>query len=465
MSKIFTTAQDPITTEIFMKSQTLKKQGKTLVDDAWEKLFEKYDILRKVEEDGVFYISADQIKEFKEPRLMSKFDSSQQLPTAFKNAGINILPVSRSGYVLGKFKLYQEFPNFSEDEVQIKRVIMPYYETLRANSISSESSAINALLICNILEDFLGGKNYVNTFNGRRGTCTFDFKVDSEELGPIDISVDRAQCEIDAGLENNKSVVIIEAKNVILPDFHIRQLYYPFRTVLEEVTKPIRLVYSVYSNHIFRLYEYRFKEYDNYSSLEFVRQKFYSIEDPHITSDDLSDVIEKTNVLYDDNRTQITTEPPFVQANNFERVISMLECLRGDGMTKLEIADYMQFDERQADYYYNAGRYLGLFETANGYDDEGNVVIKRVLTRRGKEIYNMCYKDRQLALVNAILEHKIFYTLFKDCLDTGIPQEKVVTNLILEYGITKSPVTAKRRASSVIRWLKWIMQLTKFRAV
>ena len=35
-----------------------------LNDTAWQKLFEKYDILRRVEQDGFFTISAAQIKEF-----------------------------------------------------------------------------------------------------------------------------------------------------------------------------------------------------------------------------------------------------------------------------------------------------------------------------------------------------------------------------------------------------------------
>ena len=38
------------------------------VNEAWEKLFEKYDILNKIQNDGAFFITAKQIKEFKEPR-------------------------------------------------------------------------------------------------------------------------------------------------------------------------------------------------------------------------------------------------------------------------------------------------------------------------------------------------------------------------------------------------------------
>ena len=54
------------------------------------------------------------------------------------------------------------------------------------------------------------------------------------------------------------------------------------------------------------------------------------------------------------------TKIPFIQANSMERVISLLENLYENPMTSQQIAELMDFDIRQSDYYYNAGRYLGL---------------------------------------------------------------------------------------------------------
>ncbi|WP_434325735.1 DUF6997 domain-containing protein [Mycoplasma leachii] len=68
------------------------------------------------------------------------------------------------------------------------------------------------------------------------------------------IEVNNSQCEIDAGLENKKSLVILEAKLSSDPDFNIRQLYYPFRLWSNKVEKPIRLVFINYFNQIFRLF-------------------------------------------------------------------------------------------------------------------------------------------------------------------------------------------------------------------
>ena len=41
-------------------------------NEAWEKLIDKYDILDRVDKEGIFHIKSSAIKEFKEPRLMAK---------------------------------------------------------------------------------------------------------------------------------------------------------------------------------------------------------------------------------------------------------------------------------------------------------------------------------------------------------------------------------------------------------
>ena len=55
----------------------------SLIDDKWRILFDKYRIEREIEKHGRFYITADQIREVKEPRLMTKFDTRESLPLEF----------------------------------------------------------------------------------------------------------------------------------------------------------------------------------------------------------------------------------------------------------------------------------------------------------------------------------------------------------------------------------------------
>ena len=46
-------------------------EAKSLNDVAWEALFDKYDILNRIDMNGSFRISAAQIREYREPRLMA----------------------------------------------------------------------------------------------------------------------------------------------------------------------------------------------------------------------------------------------------------------------------------------------------------------------------------------------------------------------------------------------------------
>ena len=65
-------------------------------DVAWEALFEKYSILQKINEIGYFEIESNSINEFRESRLMAKFDNDQTLPKIFK-----------------QHKLSREHPNYA----------------------------------------------------------------------------------------------------------------------------------------------------------------------------------------------------------------------------------------------------------------------------------------------------------------------------------------------------------------
>ena len=162
----------------------------------------------------------------------------------------------------------------------------------------------------------------------------------------------------------------MEAKNVIHEDFHIRQLYYPYRLWKTKVKKPIRLVFSVYSNMIYRLFEYGFTELEDYSSIEFIKAKNYSLQDTRITWEDLIEVRKKTKQKTKDNMDE--TNIPFIQANSMDRIISLLENIYENPMTLQQIAEFMDFEQRQSDYYYNAGKYLGLFEKTT---DDKQIVV------------------------------------------------------------------------------------------
>ena len=245
--------------------------------------------------------------------------------------------------------MYQAIPELKEHVTQMTHVELPDYESINVNHISSEANAINVMILTGILDDFLNTTGNVATFNGRMGTGAFDFVVNTTRNIKRKISVINAQCEIDGGFENDDSVVIMEAKNVVHEDFHIRQLYYPYRLWKSKVNKPIRLVFSVYSNQIYRLFEYRFNVLEDYSSIELIQMKNYSLQDTTITIDDLIQVRQHTKSITDDNMAH--SKVPFIQANSIERIISLLENMYENPMTGQQIAELMDFEPRQSDYY------------------------------------------------------------------------------------------------------------------
>ncbi|MGQ4544689.1 type II restriction enzyme [Dermabacteraceae bacterium P13088] len=432
-----------------------KSIGKT--DQAWIDILKKYPIEEKTKKGEFYFLKSSEINEFRESRLMTKFDTSESVSKPLKDLGLNVLPVSRKMYVLGKFNLYQPFPDVSG--LKPTQISLPKYETLQVENLTSESNAINALLASRTLEDFLGEQetDLVQTFNGRMGSEEFSFDINfAVDSGPAirkTIKVDRAQIEIDAGLESQLSVSIMEAKNIRHDDFNIRQLYFPYRRYFKTVSKPIRLIFSQYTNLTYYLYEYRFANPEIFSSIELVNQQAYTFEDSRISMEDLVEVWKRTKPVFDDNKEE--ADVPFIQADRFDRVISITERLGAEfenSMSMDDIAIFMGTVKRQASYYSAAGEYLTLFDRSQ------SGVVK--LTDKARKILKMNYRDRQLAYAGLCFEHDIFYRLFRDVQSAGeIPDRRHVEKIMLELNVCNGETTLGRRASSVISWLSWIFSL------
>ena len=146
-------------------------------DKAWKKLFDKYHIINEIKKNGQFTISANQIKEFREPRLMTKFDHKINLPTIFAENQLAILPVTRGDYVISSFSAYKEFEQPSMD---IQRISIPtHIQSLMPQFLVSEAIALNCANACGILEDFLEDEALVATVNGRMSSGEFNFNINS----------------------------------------------------------------------------------------------------------------------------------------------------------------------------------------------------------------------------------------------------------------------------------------------
>lgn len=418
-------------------------------EKAWKLLFEKYNILDHIASEGSFTISAGAIKEFREPRLMTKFDHWVNLPSIFEENHLAILPVTRGEYSISHFTAYHKLEAFSSDIIQCS--LPPFLESVNPTAIPSEAVALNCAVASGILQDFLGEDEIYATVSGRMGSGVFSFAIESTiSAQTFPLHIRNSQIEIDGAYEGIESLAIFEAKRDLSEDFLIRQLYYPFRVWKSMVTKRVRPIFMIFSNGIYRFFEYRFDNLYNYNSLSLVKQKNYSIEFTIISLQDIENIF---------SNVEISPEPQiaFPQADRFERVINICELLQTSPLSPNEITEIYSFDARQTNYYTDAGRYLGLIEKE---------MIEKVpiytLTEKGKSILRKDYKNRQLAFCECILQHKIFHEVAARAFQEGqVPDRQRIVALMKDADLyqIESDSTFIRRAGTIKSWTDWILSL------
>ncbi len=419
--------------------------------EAWEKLFNKYNIIDVINKKNSFEITSIKINEYREARLMTKFDHRKNLPQIFKDKDLSILPISRGSYIISRFETYKIIEDNCKEIVKTR---LPYtFESIGFKSINNESAAINYAYISGILSDFIEDERIFPTISGRMGSGYFSFRINI--LGKdkdISINVNNAQIEIDGGFEGENSLTLIEAKNSLCNDFLIRQIYYPFRLWRSKISKKINNIFLIYSNGIYNLYKYDFKDDNYYNSLILTKHKQYSIEPVNISLKDIAKVL---------GEIEIEKEPeiPFPQADSFERIINLCELLnKNKELSRDEITSKYDFNVRQTGYYTDAGRYLGLISK-----NQEDGVIKYYLTTRGMDLFKLNLRERQLKFVEYILEHEVFNRIIAIYMKTSckIDKDKIIeimkeSNL---YGVS-SETTIERRAQTVLSWINWIIYLT-----
>lgn len=379
---------------------------------------------------------------------MTKFDHRSQLPKLFVDHKLSILPTSRGTYEIGTF---ETFYDFNKEDIEITTIDFPtFLESIDYKDITSESIAINCAFVSKILHDFTGEENLLPTVCGRMSSSLFDFTINSGK-NSFKINVENSQIEIDGGYEGDNSLNLIEAKNYISDDFLIRQLYYPYRLWSNKITKRVRPIFLTYSNGIFHLREYEFTTPNLYNSIRLLQHKKYAVQEGTINIENIQNIL---------NDIQIVIEPelPFPQADSFERVINLCELLKQRGfISKDDITQNYDFDHRQTDYYSNAAKYLGLIETIRE-----NQQIGCTLTQDGFRIFNLPIVERQLEFVKLILSHTVFQNTLKLYFDKGnAPTKDEVVEIMKNaklYNID-SDQTYKRRASTIISWINWILGL------
>lgn len=135
--------------------------------------------------------------------------------------------------------------------------------------------------------------------------------------------------------------------------------------------------------------------------------------------------------------------------------------------SKEEVTDEFKFDPRQTDYYFNAGKYLGYLEEDVVSVEENGKIVEKVaikLSNKGKKLFNLSYRQRQLEFIKSILSHKVFNELFNKYIELNkIPDKEMIVEYMKNNNLynVKSDETFGRRVSTITGWIKWIIKNVK----
>ena len=417
-------------------------------NEAWNLLFDKFNIIENINKNGYFEITADDIKTSgREPRLMTKFDSSENLPDMFKNNELAILPIKRGSYIIGKFQNYQLVDINNDIDVETKN-LPDYITTIDYKNITSEAISLNAAYISGMLEDIIG-EPVVPTISGRMGTGEFNYQILLNDQNSFPINVENSQMEIDGSYESVSKFIILEAKNHYMKDFIIRQLYYPYKVWKSNTNKEIIPIMLIKHDNIFNFFVYSFENENDYNSIKLKEIKRYILDEPY-NPIEVSDIM---GIMSDIEFANESSDVPFPQANTFNIVLDLLGQLSAQDMTPEDITNFLEYDPRQTNYYIDAAKYLGFVTKDKKY----------TLTEYGKNIMKMNHKDRTLEIIKSILSHKPFYLAMKQQLeDFSFNIEEIAKSIDECRNEINKESTAKRRTSTVTAWIRWIIAITNY---
>lgn len=390
--------------------------------DAWEKIPTAGDFST---------ISANQVRELsgREPRLMMKFDHSSQLPPALRDAGKFILPLKNGLYAILRGAGYHR-PEPCPPARDFPRQTSFHLGTSEAGL--SEMQHLDLAFNTGLLSEFLGEPVLYPTIRGRKRSPSFTFRVGTHHL-----AVEGVQVEIDGGYEGPDCVVVVEAKIGECEDFHLRQLYYPYRFWQEHSRKRVRPVFFTFEPEpdgrgIYRFREYAFEPHDLYGPPRLVRAAAYRLVDP---------------ALSPGKAVPVKRTVPIPQADRLSRLaeIPVLVALGYD--TPRAVAERLEFDTRQGAYYLNAACSIGLLDP-----DPFR------LTELGRQ-----YVDnpplREPLLARAVLAVPLIGELLISLLLSprgSLDKDELIALMRRSTSLGES--TAARRAQTLWAWLSWVSE-------
>lgn len=251
---------------------------------SWEKIFVDYNILQWDFDAKPYYITAEMIKtscqEFKrtiekEVRVLCKQDTREDRPQVFIDNDLFILPIKNGEYMIVKGEGYVDIPEiFGEPIVYNSKLDFK----LDSSAVGdSEMQHLDLAYASSLIRTFMDDPTLLLTIRGRKYTPPFSFNV-----GNHPFSVKSVQTEVDAGYEGRTQIVLVEAKNSLVTNTIIRQLYYPYRQWKSCTQKDVRLLFfDKGDNNTFNIWQFEFTDINDYNSIQLAKSGKYIINGPN----------------------------------------------------------------------------------------------------------------------------------------------------------------------------------------
>jgi len=406
----------------------------TANDKNWQKLFDKYKIIEKVKKNNFFDITATQIKEFREPRLMCKMDFKQSVAKPFHDNGLSILAIKNGIYRIAKTTPFFDIDLEAVGKIIPKKFTLPaFIETLDHENITSESQALDAAVASRMVDDLLGETNYL-TVRGRRYSNAINIDIKENNSDRIqNYPISSVQIEVDGGYEGPTVLALIEAKMGTADNMNMRQLIYPhvnFESITKKTVKTFVMFYETGSIFTFIPMVYA----NGIASLDYQATKKYKLT--------------KAATKKQSPRTPTATllkpghKAPFPQADDFEKVLfGFFKVSKGE-YTEEEIFSELPLVSRQYNYYFNAMKWLGLADKAK----RGAPVT---LTKFGEELLGLAEINRLQAIqsvlkMNPVVQHII-----------ATPNKPLSNKLKKENGLQGASMYPRRK-STILAWLRFL---------
>ncbi|WP_197456876.1 type II restriction enzyme [Helicobacter himalayensis] len=239
-------------------------------NESWQKI---YDDLKMYQHDfnkEPFLLKAGQIKKCvkdfhkvsqKEVRILCKQDSREDRPQIFIDNELFILPIKNGEYIICKGEGYVDIPDIqTQCETYISKLD---FELKSAKVGNSQMQHLDFAYASSLIRTFLNDESLVLSIRGRKYTPEFSFDTQYYK----NIKVVSVQTEVDSGFEGRDKVVLIEAKK------YSNKKYHHTTTLLS--AKTMEYSYSKTSNNVifekrggeFLIWEFEFKDINNYNSI------------------------------------------------------------------------------------------------------------------------------------------------------------------------------------------------------